>query len=134
MTREQLEDWVARYERAWRTAGTAGLSELFTPRASYRMHPYGDVEEGLEAICALWERERDGADEVFALEADVMAVEADVGVVRAHIAYGDPVGQEYRELWVVHFDEQGRCVEFEEWPHWPPGTNGDATPSSRQAG
>ena len=132
MRSDQLRDWVASYERAWRTEGTDGLAQLFAPRARYRMGPYKEVHEGLDAISSLWERERERADEVFELESEVVAVEGDVGVVRAKVHYGDPLTQEYRELWIVHFDDQGRCAEFEEWPHWPPGTNGDASPSSRQ--
>lgn len=28
-------------------------------------------------------------------------------------------GERYRDLWIVRFDEDGRCREFEEWPFWP---------------
>ena len=40
-------------------------------------------------------------------------------VVRAEVRYGDPVGQEYRDLWVIRFVGDGRCDWFEEWPYWP---------------
>ena len=134
VTRKGLQAWLSRYELAWRTEGTSGLADVFAQRASYRMGPYKEVHRGLEAIAELWERERDGHDELFEMDADVVAVEGDTGVARVDLRYGKPVTQEYRELWVVRFDDQGLCAEFEEWPHWPPGTNGDASPSSRQAG
>jgi hypothetical protein len=35
------------------------------------------------------------------------------------VSYGDPVRQEYRDLWIVGFAGDGRCASFEEWPFWP---------------
>ena len=35
------------------------------------------------------------------------------------VRYGDPVGQEYRDLWVLSFAGDGRVEEFEEWAYWP---------------
>jgi hypothetical protein len=40
-------------------------------------------------------------------------------VVRAEVGYGDPVRQEYRDLWVLRLGNDGRCSWFEEWPFWP---------------
>ena len=35
-----VTDWVARYERAWRSPGTDALDELFTETASYLPSPW----------------------------------------------------------------------------------------------
>lgn len=117
MDRAGFEQWIAAYERAWRTAGTAPLGELFSEDASYRMSPYAEVARGLAAIGELWEDERVGPDEQFAISHEVIAVEGDTAVARIEVAYGD--GKQYRDLWVVRFDTDGRCREFEEWPFWP---------------
>jgi hypothetical protein len=58
--RASVDAWVAAYERAWRTAGTELLGELFSEDATYRMSPYKEPARGLAAIGALWERERVG--------------------------------------------------------------------------
>jgi len=39
---EQVRDWVAAYERAWRAPGTGALAEIFTTDASYRQGPYDE--------------------------------------------------------------------------------------------
>lgn len=117
--REQVTDWVSLYEQAWRTPGRELLKDLFTDDATYRVTPYHDPINGLEAIAVMWDEERDGPDEVFTMTSDVVAVEDDNAVVRAEVAYGDPVAQEYRDLWVIRFDPDGRCRSFEEWPFWP---------------
>jgi SnoaL-like domain len=109
--------WIEAYERAWRTAGTEPLGRLFTEDASYRMSPYEEPEHGLAAIGALWEREREGPDEKFAMTHEVVAVDGDIAVARIEVGYAS--GAEYRDLWVIRFAAEGRCREFEEWPFWP---------------
>jgi hypothetical protein len=73
---------------------------------------------GLEEIGALWEREREGPDEVFAMTSDVFAVDGDRAVAIVEVRYGDPVSREYRDVWLLRF-EDGRCAHFEEWAYWP---------------
>jgi SnoaL-like domain len=117
--RQHVRDWVAGYERAWRAPGTAALAGLFTAGASYRPGPYDEAVTGLPAIAALWEAEREGPAEVFTMNSDVVAADGDTAVVRVEVRYGDPVRQEYRDLWILRFADDGRCAAFEEWPFWP---------------
>ena len=124
MDRSQLEDWIAAYERAWRTAGTEPLAGLFAEDASYSVAPYEEPHVGLEAIARMWETERLGPDEDFGMESEIVAVEGDTGVARVTVNYGPPREQEYRDLWVVTLGLDGLCTQFEEWPFWPPGTDG----------
>ena len=119
MNRDHVLGWVAAYERAWRTAGTDALGGIFTPDASYRQGPYEEPVLGLAAIAAMWDAERDGPAEVFTMTSEVVAVDGPTAVVRAEVRYGDPVRQEYRDLWVIRFAADGRCEVFEEWPFWP---------------
>jgi hypothetical protein len=120
MERKQVTDWVAAYERAWRTAGTEVLDRIFTPDASYRQGPYHEPIVGLRGIARVWEEERDGPDEVFQMTGDVVAVDGDTAVVRLQVRYGDPVDEEFRDLWILRFAEDGRCRVFEEWPFSSP--------------
>jgi hypothetical protein len=119
VSREQVAGWVAAYERAWRTPGTATLAEIFTPNATYRQGPYDEPVVELPAIRRMWEEERQGPDEVFRMTSDIVAVDGATAVVRVEVGYGDPVRQEYRDLWVMRFAGDGRCASFEEWPFWP---------------
>jgi mannose-6-phosphate isomerase-like protein (cupin superfamily) len=114
-----LMAWVADYELAWRAAGTELLDRLFAEDASYLVTPLDPEVVGLPAIRAFWDDEREGPDEVFTMSAEPVACSGDTGVVRVHVRYGDPVVQEYLDLWVVRFGADGRAVRFEEWPFWP---------------
>jgi ketosteroid isomerase-like protein len=126
--RADLERWIETYERAWRTAGTDSLAQLFTPDATYRTEPYREPHRGLEAIARLWEAAREGPDEAFTMSSEIVAVEGDTGVARIEVAYGDPVDREWRDIWIVRLDERGRAVAFEEWPFSPFSPEDDADP------
>jgi ketosteroid isomerase-like protein len=117
--RATVSRWLAAYEAAWRTPGTEGLADLFAGDATYLQSPYEEPVVGLDAIGRMWDAERDGPAEVFALTTDIVAVDGQTAVVRADVGYGDPVTQEYRDLWLIRFAADGRCAWFEEWPYWP---------------
>jgi SnoaL-like domain len=119
VSRRHLRDWLSAYERAWRTPGTGTLGELFDPEASYQLSPYEEPLTGLDAIAAMWEDEREGPDEVFTMDSEIVAAEGDTAVVRVEVRYGEPVTREYRDLWVIRFTSAGTCSSFEEWPFWP---------------
>jgi mannose-6-phosphate isomerase-like protein (cupin superfamily) len=111
--------WLDGYARLWRTAGTEGLDTLFSDDAEYLQSPYETRHAGLAAIAAMWDDGRDGPDETFTMDAAVVAVDGDTGIARVVVRYGDPMTQEYTDLWVVSFDDAGRATRFEEWPYWP---------------
>jgi ketosteroid isomerase-like protein len=117
--RAAVRSWVEGYERAWRTPGTDEISALFTPDATYLHSPYEEPVVGLDAIRRMWDEEREGSNEVFALSTEVIAVDDPTAVVRAEVRYGEPVRQEYRDLWILQLEADGRCSWFEEWPYWP---------------
>jgi hypothetical protein len=117
--RARFSTWIDAYERAWRTPGSDWLEYLFAPDATYSMGPFEPTERGLDAIAAVWEREREGSDEVFRMDSELIAVDGDTGVARIEVWYGDPVTRHYRDLWILQLDSEGRCTAFEEWPSWP---------------
>ncbi len=46
-------------------------------------------------------------------------MDGDTAVARVEVEYGDPKPQEYRDLWLIRFADDGRCRSFEEWAFWP---------------
>jgi len=117
--RARVNRWLADYEAAWRAPGTEGLARVFADDASYLRSPYKEPDVGLDAISRIWDQERDGPGEIFTLATEIVAVDGATAVVRAEVRYGDPVHQEYRDLWVMRLGDDGRCTWFEEWPYWP---------------
>ena len=103
MDRETVGEWLAGYERLWRTAGTAGLAELFTADASYRASPWRDPVVGLDALAPWWEGERDGPDEEFTASYEIVALDGPMAVVRVAVEYASTEGNggAWRDLWVL---------------------------------
>ena len=108
--------WVADYERAWRSGGVSAVPRLFTEHASYRTSPYEAPKVGSAEIQAFW---LDDEDRTFSVSAEPVAVEGRAAVVRLEVRYLEPVAQEYRDLWVLRFAPDGRVADFEEWAYWP---------------
>jgi ketosteroid isomerase-like protein len=117
MDRDDVMTWIARYERAWREGDLEGVGQLFGDNAHYRSSPYEASMIGHAEIKAFWLDDEDG--EIFTMHASPVAVDGHDAVVRVEVRYGDPVRQEYRDLWVLRFGEDGRVEDFEEWAYWP---------------
>jgi hypothetical protein len=122
--RGAVESWIAGYELAWRTPGTEPLAELFSPEVSYLPSPWAQPIVGLSRLGSWWNAERDSPDEPFTMTSEVVAVDGDTAVVRIEVDYLSDNPSSWRDLWILRFDANGRCVEFEEWPFAPGQPNG----------
>jgi ketosteroid isomerase-like protein len=108
--------WVAGYEQAWRDRDVDAIERIFTPDASYRRSPYEPADVGHEAIKAFWP---ESDDTTFTVDATPVAVEGNRAVVRLTVIYLTPNHQEYADLWLLRFADDGRVADFEEWAYWP---------------
>ena len=108
--------WVAAYERGWRSADADAVADLFTENARYLLSPYADPSIGHGQIRAFW---RDDEGRSFTVSAEPVAVEGRHAVVRLEVRYLEPRPQEYRDLWILRFADDGRVEHFEEWAYWP---------------
>jgi uncharacterized protein (TIGR02246 family) len=115
MDRERVAAWIAGYERAWRSPGTDALAEIFTEDATYLQGPFDAPVVGLPAIARMWDEERTGPDEAFEMTSEIIAVDGDTAVARLEVMYGEPDSEEFHDLWIIRFAEDGRCRSFEEW-------------------
>ncbi|WP_021596047.1 MULTISPECIES: nuclear transport factor 2 family protein [Actinomadura] len=124
MDRDAVERWVAGYERAWRTPGTEPLTDLFSPDVSYLPSPWAHPIVGLPRLGQWWDAERDGPDEPFTMTSEIVAIDGDRAVVRIEVTYERDDLARWRDLWIMRFDTEGRCTQFEEWPFTPDQPDG----------
>jgi len=118
VTREEVMRWVRAYEDGWRAEDRSAVGRLFTGEAKYLRSPYASPLVGHAAIESFWvDDAEDGS--AFTMSAEPVAVEGTDAVVRVVVRYGGPVTQEYRDLWVLRFADDGRVEHFEEWAYWP---------------
>ena len=117
MDRQSLQGWLDKYTEAWRTYDSAQIGNLFSEDALYFYSPFDDPLRGREAIVTDWLAEPNPPGSWKARYVPV-AVEGDVGVAQGRTLYlrsDGAVEREFDNIFVLHFDEAGRCTRFTEW-------------------
>jgi SnoaL-like domain len=113
--------WLTSYIEAWKSYDPVAIGKLFSEDALYRYHPWEDPTpshlRGRDAIVASWLDDQDSPGSWTAeyrpwLVHDDRAVA--VGVSRYLAADGSTVEREYHNVFLLVFDEGGRCSEFSE--------------------
>jgi SnoaL-like domain len=110
--RERVQAWCDAYVEAWRSYEPSAIGELFSAEATYAYHPYDEPLRGRDAIIESWLADRDEPGSWEASYAPEL-IDADRAIVTGETAYAN--GRRFSNLWVLAFDEDGRCREFVEW-------------------
>lgn len=131
MDLKSLELWLDKYVEAWRTYDPAQISDLFSEDVLYFYSPWDEDNpvRGREAIVAEWRKEPDRPGSWEARYVPV-AVEGNIGVAQGLTRYFRPDGtvdREFKNIFVLHFDEAGRCERFTEWYMQPRSSQQAAT-------
>ena len=119
MNRESVQLWLDKYVEAWRTYDPAQIGDLFSEDALYFYSPFDEHDplRGRDAIVNDWRAEPNAVGSWEARYVPV-AVEDNVGVAQGRTRYFRPDGtieREFDNIFVLHFDEDGRCARFTEW-------------------
>jgi ketosteroid isomerase-like protein len=118
MRAEDVNGWLQRYVAAWQSYDRAEIGDLFSEDARYRYHPYDDPVVGRDAIVESW-LEEDRLDEPGSFDAryECYAVDADRAVATGASTYfeDEADARVYDNVYLLRFDEDGRCSEFTEW-------------------
>jgi hypothetical protein len=119
MDRTYLQAWLDKYVEAWRTYEPEQIRDLFSEDALYFYSPWDEDRplRGREAILADWLKQPDQAGSWEARYVPV-AVENNVAVAQGRTVYRKPDGsveRQFDNIFVIHFDEEGRCERFTEW-------------------
>jgi ketosteroid isomerase-like protein len=112
MDRQDVERWLAGYDRAWRSNDPADVGALFTEDARYFTAPYRKPWGGRQGIVDGWLRRKDEPG-TWEFRSEIVAVVGDLAFVRGWTKYSD--GKNYSNLWVIRFGEDGAAREFTEW-------------------
>jgi hypothetical protein len=117
VTKDDFQRWLDDYVEAWRTYDEDAVRALFGPDATYRYHPWdegADVAQGQDAVVAAWLENRDEPGS-WSAEYRAWTVDGDravaVGVSR-YLAADGSLDREFHNVFLCHFDADGRCREF----------------------
>ena len=119
MNRESVQVWLDKYVEAWRTYDPAQIGDLFSEDAVYFYSPFDEDNpvRGRDVIVADWLEEPD-PEGSWEARYRALAVEGNVGVAQGRTRYLRPDGsveRQFDNIFVLHFDEAGRCAHFTEW-------------------
>ena len=122
MDRSGVQDWLDRYSAAWLSYDEDDIRALFAPDARYRYHPYDPDSEtvvGVDAIVKDWVDNRDEAG-TYDSHYESYAVEGDRAVAVGWSRYYEDatkskLAREYRNVYLLEFDAEGRCTGFTEF-------------------
>jgi hypothetical protein len=117
VTHDDFRAWLDRYVEAWKSYDPQQIGDLFSQGAEYRYHPQDEPVRGRAAIVASW---LDGRDEPDTYDAhyEPLAIDGDNHVASGWSRYYTPTGElrdEYWNVYLCHFDAEGRCTKFTEW-------------------
>jgi hypothetical protein len=124
VNRDDLEQWLTRYRRAWKSDERTDIEALFTENATYSPWPYARPWTGRDEIVDKWIGRGD-SKRPWTFEHRIVATDGDLGVVEGvtgYPAHGDDDEAEFKNLWLVRLDPDGRATEFAEW--WAQRENG----------
>jgi hypothetical protein len=118
ISREEVADWLNMYVAAWKSYDPQEIGELFSEDARYYYSPYADPVRGRDAIVANWLENRDTPG-TYKAQYEPVAVEGNLAVANGRSTYfeedGTTFSTEYDNIFLIRFDEDGRCTEFREW-------------------
>jgi hypothetical protein len=116
VTRDDVQRWLDRYVEAWRTYDPATIGDLFADDVSYAYQPYREPTRGRDAVVAEW---LESPDDPASWEAsyEPYAVDGDRAVAVGESRYleGGKLARLYYNVWLLRFDDDGRCADFVEY-------------------
>ena len=109
---DTVQAWLDAYVEAWRTYERDAIADLFSLGASYAYHPYDEPLQGREAIVGDWLAERDEPGSWEAAYRPLL-IAGDRAVATGETRYAN--GKVFSNLFVLGFDDDGRCSDLVEW-------------------
>jgi hypothetical protein len=112
MTHDAVQAWLDSYIAAWQGYSPYAIADLFAENATYAYQPWATPIQGREAIVAAWLADQDEPGSWEAKYRPVL-VAGDRAVVVGDTRYVDE--QSFANLFLLTFDDDGRCSTFVEW-------------------
>jgi hypothetical protein len=117
LTRDRFASWLERYIAAWRSADPAAIGDLFSEHVTYSQNGGQSSVEGREAVVADWLEASYEPELTWEASYEPLALEEEL-----HIAIGstrylrqDGSREEFSNIFVCRFDDEGRCDDLREW-------------------
>jgi SnoaL-like domain len=118
LERATVAAWLDAYVHAWKTYDPEAIGNLFSEDATYAYDPFSEPVRGRASIVASWLENQDtpgtydGQYEPLFLAGHQAVTN---GCSRYFEQDGSMLRAEWDNLFVLSFDEEGRCSDYREW-------------------
>lgn len=123
MDTSDVVNWLNRYIAAWKSGDPQEIGDLFTEDVEYHYTPYAPVVKGREAVVASWLEDADEPG-TWSAHYEPELVEGNRAAAKGHSTYYEKDGSvkaEWSNLFLLTFDDAGRCSAFWDWYYKKPG-------------
>ena len=114
-----VSSWLEAYIHAWKTYDPQEIGKLFSEDATCAYEPYSEPIRGREAIIASWFGERKDAPDTYDAHYEPLVIEGNRAVTHGRTQYYEADSTTFRtefdNIFVLDFDDAGRCTAFKEW-------------------
>jgi ketosteroid isomerase-like protein len=116
LTRDGFASWLDRYIAAWRSGDPGEIGDLFSEDVTYSQTGGQTFVEGREAVVKDWLEASYEPELEWQAAYEPLAVEDHVYVAVGSTRYIRDEGREdFSNIFVCRFDDDGRCSELREW-------------------
>jgi SnoaL-like domain len=115
---EGFRAWLDAYVRACKTNDPEDVTRLFAEDAEYYPGPFDEPYRGSASIAEHWADDPWTVGPRFDARVEPLLFEDGLGVAEWWVSYPEaPLGaaDEYSSIFVLRFDDRGRCTEYREW-------------------
>lgn len=124
MEKSDVAAWLDKYIAAWKSNNPQQIGDLFTEDATYYATPYATPIKGRDAIAAAWLEEPD-APGSWEAHYKPEIVSGNRAVATGRSIYPVPGNsEEWSNIFLLTFDDNGRCSEYREWYYKKPAKQG----------
>ncbi len=125
ITHESVQAWLDDYVAAWKSLDPDQIRALFTEDVQYTYTPFDEPLMGREEVVLAWLEDFDDPPGSYDASYHPVAIEGHVAVTNGRTRYfaadGRTVAAVFDNIFVLTFDEVGRCAIFREWYVTPRG-------------
>lgn len=111
--------WLEDYVQAWKSYDPEDIGNLFSEDATCAYEPFSEPLHRRSAIVASWFGDRQDAPGTYDGHYEPLAIEGNRAVTQGRSQYfesdGTTLKTEYDNIFVLDFDDEGRCTAFREW-------------------
>ena len=117
LTRDQFAAWLTRYIEAWRSGDPAAIGDLFSDDVSYSQTGGRTSIAGREVVVRDWLEAAYEPEAAWEAYDEALAIEDQVHVAVGSTRYFGEGGvrEDFSNIFVCRFDDEGRCSELREW-------------------